>query len=94
MFSPSAPANRRSTSSPARGRISDATRKIAVLVIGAQEALEETLIRDSAAAGMSGIVMMFGRGDGPRPKGPILDIADRFGLFIAGAAADPKDAAL
>lgn len=69
-------------------------RKSAVLVIGAQEALDETLIRAAAATGISGIVVMFGRGDGPRHKGPILDIADRFGLFIAGAAADPKEAAL
>ena len=69
-------------------------RKAAILVIGAHEALDEALIRTAAAAQMSGIVMMFGRGDGPRHKGPILDIADRFGLFIAGAAADPKDAAL
>lgn len=69
-------------------------RKAAILVIGAHEALDEALIRTAAAAQMSGIVMMFGRGDGPRHKGPILDIADRFGLFIAGAAADPKVAAL
>jgi hypothetical protein len=36
---------------------------------------------------------VFGPGDGPRHKGPVLDVADRFGLFIAGAATDPKAAA-
>lgn len=66
----------------------------AVLILGPREALDEMLIRAAAAAGIGGIVTMFGRGDGPRHKGPVLDIADRFGLFIAGAAADPKVAAL
>lgn len=69
-------------------------RRNGVLVVGHREALDEALIRAAAAAGIAGMVMMFGRGEGAGHKGPVLDIADRFKLFIAGAAADPKVAAL
>lgn len=65
----------------------------AVLVIGPNEALDEPLIRQAAASGIAGIVVMFGPGDGAAHRGPVLDVADRFRLFIAGAAADPKAAA-
>jgi len=69
-------------------------RRNGILVVGHREALDEALIRAASAAGIVGIVMMFGRGEGAGHKGPVLDIADRFKLFIAGAAADPKVAAL
>lgn len=64
-----------------------------VMVIGPREGLDEALVRAAAACGLAGIVVMFGPGDGPKHKGPVLDVADRFGLFIAGAATDPKVAA-
>ncbi len=64
-----------------------------VLFIGPNEALDEPLIRQAAACGIQGIVVMFGPGDGAAHKGPVLDVADRFRLFIAGAAADPRAAA-
>lgn len=65
----------------------------AVAIIGAREAIDEPLIRAAAAAGLAGVILMFGPGDGPPHKGPVLEVADRFGLFVAGAAADPKAAA-
>ncbi|MEQ1717882.1 MAG: UDP-2,3-diacylglucosamine diphosphatase LpxI [Hyphomicrobium sp.] len=68
-------------------------RRNAVLIVGASEALDEALIRAAAAAGLAGVIVMFGPGDGPRHKGPVLDVADRFQMFIAGAAADPRVAA-
>ena len=64
-----------------------------VLVIGPEEALDELLIRQAAACGIAGIVVVFGPGDGAPHKGPVLDVADRFRVFVAGAAADPKVAA-
>lgn len=64
-----------------------------VLFIGPNEALDEPLIRQAAACGIQGIVVMFGPGDGAAHKGPVLDVADRFRVFIAGAAADPRAAA-
>jgi DUF1009 family protein len=68
-------------------------RRNAILIVGAREALDEPLIRVAAAAGLAGVIVMFGPGDGPRHKGPVLEVADRFDMFIAGAAADPKVAA-
>lgn len=64
-----------------------------VVVLAAREALDEPLVRAAASFGLAGIVVMFGPGDGPKHKGPVLDVADRFGVFIAGAATDPKAAA-
>lgn len=68
-------------------------RRNAVLIIGAREAIDEPLMRLAASAGLAGVIVMFGPGDGPPHKGPVLEVADRFGLFVAGAAADPKAAA-
>lgn len=68
-------------------------RRDGIMVLAAREALDEGLVRAAAASGLAGIIVMFGPGDGPKHKGPVLDVADRFGLFIAGAATDPKAAA-
>lgn len=65
----------------------------AIMIIGANEAIDEALVRASAAAGIGGIIVMYGPGDGPAHKGPVLDVADRFDMFMAGAAIDPKVAA-
>ncbi|MGE0053654.1 MAG: LpxI family protein [Hyphomicrobium sp.] len=64
-----------------------------VLIISPNESLDEPLIRQAAASGIAGIIVMFGPGDGAAHKGPVLDVADRFRLFVAGAATDPKVAA-
>jgi DUF1009 family protein len=76
-----------------RGWLKRRKRRSGVMVLGAREALDEALLRAAAATSLAGIVVVFGPGDGPRHKGPVLDVADRFGLFIAGAATDPKAAA-
>lgn len=68
-------------------------RRNAVMFVGPREALDEPLMRAAAAVGISGVIVIFGRGDGAAHKGPVLEVADRFGLFIAGAAADPRVAA-
>lgn len=76
-----------------RGWLKRRKRRSGVMVLGAREALDEALVRAAAATSLAGLVVVFGPGDGPAHKGPVLDVADRFGLFIAGAAADPKAAA-
>lgn len=76
-----------------RGWLKRRKRRSGVMVLGAREALDEALLRAAAATSLAGVVVVFGPGDGPAHKGPVLDVADRFGLFIAGAAADPKAAA-
>lgn len=76
-----------------RGWLKRRKRRCGVMVLGAREALDEALLRAAAATSLAGVVVVFGPGDGPAHKGPVLDVADRFGLFIAGAAADPKVAA-
>lgn len=76
-----------------RGWLKRRKKRTHVMVLGTREALDEGLVRAAAASALAGIVIMFGPGDGPKHKGPVLDVADRFGLFIAGAATDPKAAA-
>jgi DUF1009 family protein len=54
-------------------------------VIGPRESLDEAMIEAAAAAGLSGLVVMFGREVRPQQKGAVAAKADALGLFIAGA---------
>lgn len=60
-------------------------RRIGVAVIGHREALDEELIAAVAAAGLDGLVVMYGREVRPQHKGAIATSADAQGIFIAGA---------
>ncbi len=59
-------------------------RRSAVVILGPQTALDAKLIEAAAHIGLQGVILTFGAGDGPRHTGPILDIADRLRLFVAG----------
>lgn len=54
-------------------------------VIGHRTPVDETLIEAIAAAGLEGLIVMFGREDRPQHKGSIVARADALGIFIAGA---------
>lgn len=69
----------------AAGFIRDSGKRSGVAVIGPREAIDEALIAAAAAAGLSGLVVMFGREDRPQHKGAVAAKADALGLFIAGA---------
>lgn len=60
-------------------------RRMGVAVIGHREALDETVIQAVAAAGLDGLVVMYGREVRPQHKGAIAASADANGIFIAGA---------
>lgn len=59
-------------------------RRSAIIVLGPQMALDAKLIEAAAHIRLQGVILTFGAGDGPRHTGPILDIADRLRLFVAG----------
>jgi DUF1009 family protein len=59
-------------------------RRSAVVILGPQTALDAKLIEAAAHIGLQGVILTFGAGDGPRHTGPILDIADRLRIFVAG----------
>ena len=59
-------------------------RRSAIVVLGPQTALDAKLIEAAAHIRLQGVILTFGAGDGPRHTGPILDIADRLRLFVAG----------
>lgn len=60
-------------------------KRIGVAFIGHRTPVDETLIEAVAAAGLEGLIVMFGREDRPQHKGSIVARADELGLFIAGA---------
>lgn len=61
-------------------------RKAGVAVIGHREPLDEKIVEAAAAAGLEGLIFMYGREDRPQHKGAVVARADALGLFIAGAA--------
>lgn len=63
-----------------------ARRKTGIAVIGHREPLDEKTVEAAAAAGLEGLVFMYGREDRPQHKGAVVARADALGLFIAGAA--------
>jgi DUF1009 family protein len=62
-----------------------ANRRAGVAIIGHREVLDEPLIKTVSAAGLDGIVVMYGREVRPQHKGAIAACADAHGIFIAGA---------
>lgn len=60
-------------------------RRIGVAVIGHREALDESLVQAVAAAGLDGMVVMYGREVRPQFKSGLAASADANGIFIAGA---------
>jgi DUF1009 family protein len=54
-------------------------------VIGHRTPVDEALIETIAAAGLEGLIVMFGREDRPQHQGSIVARADALGIFIAGA---------
>lgn len=67
-------------------------KKSGVVIIGPREALDEQMIEAAAAAGLSGLVVMYGREDRPQHRGAVSTRADALGMFIAGAAIPEADA--
>lgn len=61
-------------------------RKTGVAVIGHREPLDEKIVEAAAAAGLEGLIFMYGREDRPQHKGAVVARADALGIFIAGAA--------
>lgn len=60
-------------------------KRLGFAVIGHRTPVDEALIEAVAAAGLQGLIVMFGREDRPQHKGAIVARADALGIFIAGA---------
>ena len=54
-------------------------------MIGQREAVDEDIIEAAAAAGLEGLVIMYGKSDRPQNRGAVVARADTLGLFISGA---------
>lgn len=63
-------------------------RRTGVAIIGPRHTLDENVLRASAEAGLAGVVSL---GKSPAYDGPVVELAEAHGLFIAGAqTARPK----
>ncbi|MEQ1651081.1 MAG: UDP-2,3-diacylglucosamine diphosphatase LpxI, partial [Hyphomicrobium sp.] len=69
----------------AGGFIKASRKRAGIAVIGHREPLDETIIEAAAAAGLEGVIVMYGREDRPQHRGTIVAQADAAKLFIAGA---------
>ncbi len=67
-------------------------RRSGVAVIGPREALDEPLVSLTAECGLEGLVVMYGKDDRPQHQGPVIELADRLGLFIAASPIDEPEA--
>lgn len=59
-------------------------RRSGIAVVGHREPLHEDLVEAAAAAGLEGLIFMYGREDRPQNRGGVVAKADELGLFIAG----------
>lgn len=66
-------------------------RKRGIVVLGPREPLDEALVSAAAEARLEGILVMYGNVDRPRHSGPVLELADRLGLFVAAAAMPARE---
>ena len=69
-------------------------RRWGVAILGPRETLDATLVEAAAGKGLAGVVVMYGAAGRPQHKGPVIDLADKFGLFIAAAPIDDEEASL
>jgi DUF1009 family protein len=60
-------------------------KRAGVVIIGPREALTEDIVKAAADVNLSGVIVTFGSAERPPHKGPVVALADKLGLLIAGA---------